>query len=113
MAVTMRVQPDDDLSRHHGAPVLSGDDAVAAIARRYEQRGGSQPYTSIGDRFLIALNPNETLELQSDQAALQYVDDYRDTSPSREPLPPHIFRVAEQAYLHMRRTGLSQSIALM
>ncbi|KAJ2758529.1 hypothetical protein IWQ56_005979, partial [Coemansia nantahalensis] len=109
----MRVQPDDDLSQLHGASVLSGDDVVATIARRYEQRGGSQPYTSIGDRFLIAVNPNESLELQSDQVALQYADDYRNTTPGREPLAPHIFRVAEQAYLHMRRTSLSQSITFI
>ncbi|KAJ2782078.1 hypothetical protein H4R18_002498 [Coemansia javaensis] len=106
----MRAQPSDDLSRLGGA----GDDGVAhALASRFEQRGGSQPYTSVGERVLVALNPNESLELQSDEAARRYIEDYRDTSPGREALPPHIFRVAEQAYLHMRRTSLSQSITFI
>ncbi|KAJ2079725.1 hypothetical protein H4R24_003591 [Coemansia sp. RSA 988] len=108
----MLARQDDDLSQLSGtagAPP-SSDDIVTALASRYEQRGSSQPYTNIGDRVLVALNPNEGLELMSDQVAQQYIDDYRDTSAGRESLPPHIFKVAEQAYLHMRQTTLSQSI---
>ncbi|KAJ2160360.1 hypothetical protein GGF46_002308 [Coemansia sp. RSA 552] len=109
----MRAQPNDDLAQHPGAAAPAQGDIAAALAGRYEQRGTSQPYTNIGDRLLVALNPNESLELMSDQTAQRYIDDYRDTSVSREPLPPHVFKVAEQAYLHMRRTGLNQSITFI
>ncbi|KAJ1896278.1 hypothetical protein LPJ66_004090 [Kickxella alabastrina] len=106
----MQVQGNDDLSLLQNASVLTNDEVVGTLVDRYEQRPHSQPYTNIGDRLLVAFNPNESQESSSDQVALQYADDYRDTSASRQPLPPHIFKVAEQAYLHMRRTGLSQSI---
>ncbi|KAJ2362243.1 hypothetical protein H4S01_004880 [Coemansia sp. RSA 2610] len=109
----MRTQPNDDLGQLPGATGPRQDDIATTLAGRYEQRGASQPYTSIGDRLLVALNPNESTELASDQTATQYIDDYRDTSVAREALPPHVFKVAEQAYLHMRRTGLSQSITFM
>ncbi|KAJ2727206.1 hypothetical protein GGI07_000090 [Coemansia sp. Benny D115] len=106
----MQVQENDDLSQLRHAAEITMDQVIGALVDRYEQRSGSQPYTNIGERLLVALNPNESQEHSSDQGALRYVDDYRDTSANRQPLPPHIFKVAEQAYLHMRRTGLSQSI---
>ncbi|KAJ2814344.1 hypothetical protein GGI24_006417 [Coemansia furcata] len=109
----MHVQDTDDLSQLRNAGELTADEAINTLVSRYEQRPHCQPYTSVGDRLLIAFNPNESLELSSDKAALQYIDDYRDTSAGREPLPPHMFKVAEQSYLHMRRTGLSQSITFM
>ncbi|KAJ2896585.1 hypothetical protein GGI21_005030, partial [Coemansia aciculifera] len=106
----MHIQETDDLSQLRNAGELTADGVINAFVSRYEQRPHCQPYTSVGDRLLVAFNPNEGLELSSDKSALQYIDDYRNTSPTREPLPPHIFKVAEQSYLHMRRTGLSQSI---
>ncbi|KAJ2164213.1 hypothetical protein GGH15_004045, partial [Coemansia sp. RSA 562] len=109
----MRAQPNDDLGQLLGTAEPTQDGIATALAGRYEQRGASQPYTSIGDRLLVALNPNESSDLLSDQTALQYIDDYRDTSVTRQSLPPHMFKVAEQAYLHMRRTGLSQSITFL
>lgn len=109
----MQVQASDDLTQLRNASNLSESEFVNVLVSRYEQRSGCQPYTNVGDRLLLAVNPNENLELASDQTALGYIDDYRDTSSSREPLPPHIFKVAEQAYLHMRRTGLSQSLSFM
>ncbi|KAJ2004958.1 hypothetical protein GGI04_002417, partial [Coemansia thaxteri] len=109
----MNVQSSDDLSQLRNAAEVTADEVVNILVSRFEQRPRCQPYTSIGDRLLVAFNPSESLELSSDQSAQQYIDDYRDTSPAREPLPPHIFKVAEQSYLHMRRTGLSQSITFI
>ncbi|KAJ2669113.1 hypothetical protein IWW42_004801 [Coemansia sp. RSA 1085] len=106
------MRPNDDLGQIPGMPEPSLDAIASALATRYEQRGANQPYTNIGDRLLVALNPHSSEQL-SDQAAQQYIDDYRDTSAVRQPLPPHLFKVAEQAYLHMRRTGLSQSITFI
>ncbi|KAJ2853022.1 hypothetical protein J3B02_003321, partial [Coemansia erecta] len=107
----MQKQDNDDLTQLRNVASITKDEVVNSLVSRYEQRPQSQPYTGIGDRLLIAFNPNEAQEQSSDAAALRYVDDYRDTSPGRQPLPPHIFKVAEQAYLHLRRTGLSQSIS--
>ncbi|KAJ2304486.1 hypothetical protein IWW52_006595, partial [Coemansia sp. RSA 2704] len=52
-------------------------------------------------------------DTSSDDAALRYVDDYRDTSAERPELAPHVFKTAEQAYLHMRQTGLNQSLVFI
>ena len=49
-------------------------------------------------------------EASQDSTAQKYVDDYRNTSPERQELPAHVFKVAEQAYLHMRQTGRNQTI---
>ncbi|KAJ1843095.1 hypothetical protein LPJ57_009845, partial [Coemansia sp. RSA 486] len=106
----MQAQDNDDLALLRNVASITKDEVVNVLVSRYEQRPQSQPYTGIGDRLLVAFNPNEAQEQASDAAALRYVDDYRDTSAGRQSLPPHIFKVAEQAYLHMRRTGLSQSI---
>lgn len=66
-------------------------------------------YSRIGDSALVAINPYKTLPLQS----IQYVAEYKDTgSELLEPLPAHIFKLTNQAYLHMRRTGIDQSLIL-
>ncbi|KAJ2788172.1 hypothetical protein GGI15_000193 [Coemansia interrupta] len=109
----METQDNDDLTRVRNAADISLDEVVDVLVKRYEQRPRAQTYTNIGDRMLIALNPNESNDESSDQTALRYVDDYRDTTDGRQELAPHVFKVAEQAYLHMRRTGLSQSISFI
>lgn len=66
-------------------------------------------YSRISDSALVAINPYKTLPLQS----IQYVAEYKDTgSDLLEPLPAHIFKLTNQAYLHMRRTGIDQSLIL-
>ncbi|KAJ2496572.1 hypothetical protein GGI11_008215, partial [Coemansia sp. RSA 2049] len=89
----MQTRKDDDLSHYNGDAASRTKDGIDnVLIKRFEQRPDCQPYTNIGDRLLIALNPNETLDLASDERALQYIDDYRDTSVTRENLPPHVFR---------------------
>ncbi|KAI8320717.1 hypothetical protein GQ54DRAFT_290808 [Martensiomyces pterosporus] len=109
----MLVQDTDDLGQLRDADAATSDEILDVLIRRYEQRPQSQPYASIGDRLLVAINPLESQEIFSDQSALTYIDDYRNTSVNREPLAPHIFKVAGQSYLHMRRTGLNQSITFI
>lgn len=66
-------------------------------------------YSRISDSALVALNPYKLLPIQS----VQYVAEYKDTgSDLLEPLPTHIYKLANQAYLHMRRTGIDQSLIL-
>ncbi|KAJ1916693.1 hypothetical protein H4219_003652 [Mycoemilia scoparia] len=80
------------------------------LGQRYLQYPNGQTYTSVGTRVLVSLNPLMATADSQDSTAQKYVDDYRDTSPNRKELPPHIFKIAEQAYLHMRQTRLNQTI---
>ncbi|KAJ2639102.1 hypothetical protein GGF40_001131 [Coemansia sp. RSA 1286] len=102
--------PNDDLSRLPDASSMDPEDIVNALVKRFERRPQGHPYTNIGSRVLVALNPFEAQDACSDDSAMRYVDDYRDTSPERPELAPHVFKTAEQAYLHMRQTGLNQSL---
>ncbi|KAI8087609.1 uncharacterized protein B0P05DRAFT_368593 [Gilbertella persicaria] len=64
-------------------------------------------YSRISDSTYVAINPYKSFPNQS----LQYVAEYKDTgSDALEPLPTHIYKLTNQAYLHMRRTGIDQSI---
>ncbi|KAJ2160693.1 hypothetical protein GGF46_002050 [Coemansia sp. RSA 552] len=103
----------DDLARLPEAEPMDDEQVVNELVKRFERRPQGQPYTNIGTRILVALNPFEAQEASSDESAMRYVDDYRDTSPQRPELPPHVFRTAEQAYLHMRQTGLNQSLVFI
>ncbi|KAJ1910342.1 hypothetical protein IWQ60_010705 [Tieghemiomyces parasiticus] len=83
------------------------DDVVEVLNNRYRK---DAIYTQIGTRALVAVNPNSSLEIFNDVHVQQYVDDYRNTSGQRTVLDPHIFQVAANAYLMMRRTGVDQSL---
>ncbi|KAJ2015542.1 hypothetical protein GGH91_003677 [Coemansia sp. RSA 2671] len=104
---------NDDLARLPEAASMDSEEIVNAVVKRFERRPQGHPYTNIGTRVLVALNPFEAQEASSDEWAMRYVDDYRDTSADRPELAPHIFKTAEQAYLHMRQTGLNQSLVFM
>ncbi|KAJ2872165.1 hypothetical protein GGH93_004241 [Coemansia aciculifera] len=101
---------NDDLARLAEAASMDCEEIVNVVVKRFERRPQGHPYTNIGTRVLVALNPFEAQEASSDEWAMRYVDDYRDTSADRPELAPHIFKTAEQAYLHMRQTGLNQSL---
>ncbi|KAJ2614266.1 hypothetical protein H4S08_001792 [Coemansia sp. RSA 1365] len=103
----------DDLARLPEATSMDAEEVVNALVKRFERRPQSHPYTNIGSRLLVAFNPFEAQESSSDDSAMRYVDDYRDTSSERPELSPHVFKTAEQAYLHMRQTGLNQSLVFI
>ncbi|KAJ7036193.1 glycosyltransferase family 2 protein [Mycena alexandri] len=67
-------------------------------------------YTRIGTGALVALNPHKYVTSSSDAVLQKYAQDYRDTSPHKDPLPPHIFQLANNAYYHMKRTTQDQAI---
>jgi chitin synthase len=68
-------------------------------------------YSRISDSTLVAMNPYKNMPLQ--QQTPHYVAEYKDTgSDALEPLPTHIYKLTNQAYLHMRRTGIDQSLIL-
>ncbi|KAI8078790.1 chitin synthase-domain-containing protein [Halteromyces radiatus] len=65
-------------------------------------------YTKVNDNIIIAVNPNQ----ERQQESLQYVAEYKDTSDKGAALPPHVYQLTNQTYLHMRRTGIDQSILI-
>lgn len=87
---------------------LTEDAVVQHLKSRYES---NLLYTRIGDGILIAIVNNQSEGFQ-EQESLKYVAEYKDTSGTRAALPPHIFQAVNQVYLHMRRTGIDQSILL-
>ncbi|KAJ1977574.1 hypothetical protein H4R35_002241 [Dimargaris xerosporica] len=86
---------------------LTENELVEVLQRRYQR---DAIYTQIGNRALVAVNPHGPLEIFDDAHVQQYVDDYRNTSGQRTVLDPHVFQLAANAYLMMRRTGQDQSL---
>lgn len=86
----------------------SEEDLTTVLKSRYEQ---DYIYTRIGDQVLVSVNPNKSLSLCSDAHSLDCVAEYKDISGQNAgQLSPHIFQLVNQTYLHMRRTGVDQSI---
>lgn len=86
------------------------EDLTLVLKARYEQ---DCIYTRIGDQALVSVNPNKNLNICSDDQSLTYVAEYKDTNgQNANHLPPHIFQLVNQTYLHMRRTGVDQSIII-
>lgn len=85
---------------------VSLDTLVQQLKIRYES---NSIYTFINDGVLVCLNPGTSNQIFQDST--EYVTEYKNTSLST-PLSPHIFQMANQTYLHMRRTGIDQSILL-
>ncbi|KAJ7473492.1 glycosyltransferase family 2 protein [Mycena latifolia] len=84
------------------------DDAIVACLR--ERFMSDTIYTNIGSSGLVALNPHKYVSTSADSVMHKYATEYRDTSDDKEPLPPHIFQLANNAYYHMKRTTQDQSI---
>src|SRR5690348_16493714 len=100
------------LDRHdltNVTPIPSEADIVETLQSRYSR---DAVYTRMGARVLVSVNPGTPLSNVNDATCNEYVAEYRDTSGKRRILEPHIFQLTANAYLHMRRTGLDQSIVL-
>ena len=88
---------------------VSDDVIVSCLRERYTKE---IIYTSIGSSAIVALNPHQYVPSNGDQVLTKYAAEYRNTSPDKEYLPPHIFQLANNAYYHMRRTQQDQCILL-
>ncbi|KAI6019144.1 glycosyltransferase family 2 protein [Pisolithus marmoratus] len=99
-----RLEGVDDLSTL--SPIA--DDAIVACLR--ERFMADSVYTAVGPSALVVLNPHKYVPSNADSVLHKYAAEYRDTSPSKSRLPPHIFQLANNAYYHMRRTAQDQSI---
>ncbi|KAF7324025.1 Glycosyltransferase family 2 protein [Mycena kentingensis (nom. inval.)] len=94
---------------HGGGPNPSDDAIVTCLGQRFLS---DTIYTSIGSSGLVALNPHKYVPASGDAVLRKYAAEYRDTSEDKQPLPPHIFQLANNAYSHMRRTAQDQSMLL-
>ncbi|KAI8989101.1 glycosyltransferase family 2 protein [Trametes punicea] len=86
---------------------VSEDIIVSCIRERFMN---DNIYTAVGTSALVAVNPHKYVPSNSDAVLHKYAAEYRDTSPDKTRLPPHIFQLANNAYYHMRRTAQDQSI---
>lgn len=84
---------------------IDEDNITSTLKTRFDN--GSM-YTKVNDSIIIAVNPYQ----ERQQESLQYVAEYKDTSDNVGALPPHVYQLGNQAYLHMRRTGIDQSILI-
>ncbi|KAL4248592.1 TRAFAC class myosin-kinesin ATPase superfamily protein [Abortiporus biennis] len=106
MSMQQRLEAVNDLATL--SPV-SDDIIVACIRERFM---ADNIYTNIGSSALVAVNPHKYVSSNADSVLHKYAAEYRDTSPGKIPLPPHIFQLANNAYYHMRRTNSDQSILM-
>ena len=86
---------------------VSEDIIVSCIRERFMT---DNIYTNIGTSALVAVNPHKYVPSNSDAVLHKYAAEYRDTSPDKIRLPPHIFQLSNNAYYHMRRTTQDQSM---
>ncbi|KAG5643421.1 hypothetical protein DXG03_000965 [Asterophora parasitica] len=86
----------------------ASDDIIVACLR--ERFMTDNIYTNIGSSGLVVLNPHKYVTSNSDSVMHKYAAEYRDTSEHKQPLPPHIFQLANNAYYHMKRTTQDQTI---
>ncbi|KAK0460456.1 glycosyltransferase family 2 protein [Desarmillaria tabescens] len=97
-----RLEAVTDLSK---LSPISDDIIVACLRERFMN---DNVYTAVGTSALVALNPHKYIPSNSDSVMQKYAAEYRDTSQNQEPMPPHIFQMANNAYYHMRRTTQDQ-----
>ena len=90
-------------------PSVSDDIIVSCLRERFLS---DHIYTNVGSSAIVAVNPHKYVPSNSDAVLQKYAAEYRDSSPSKVPLPPHIFQLANNAYYHMRRTTQDQCILL-
>lgn len=104
----------DLVSTFNSATVYPSDDAILAVL--HTRFRSDLPYTRIGTTHLVAINPCKILSIADDITAREYQERcYRDTSLSLQSasvLQPHIYQLATQMYLLMRRRKESQSLVM-
>ena len=86
------------------------DDAIVSCIR--ERFLSDTIYTGISRSALVSINPHKFVATNADSVLHKYAAEHRNISDDKEPLPPHIFQLANDAYYHMRRTTQDQSIIL-
>ena len=88
---------------------ISDDIIVSCLRERFM---ADIIYTNVGSSAIVAVNPHKYVPSNADSVLQKYAAEYRDTSPMKVPMPPHVFQLANNTYYHMRRTTQDQSIIL-
>ncbi|KAG1474303.1 hypothetical protein G6F56_000440 [Rhizopus delemar] len=70
-----------------------------------------QIYTRVKHSLLIVVNPYKDSRETIQEISERYLAEYKNTD-IKEQLPAHIFQHINQAYFHMRRTRIDQSVLL-
>lgn len=105
-SLQQRLEPVTDLATL--SPV-SDDIIVSCLRERFMT---DNVYTAIGSSALVAVNPHKYISTNADSVLQKYAAEYRDTSGDKEPLAPHVFQLANNAFYHMRRTNQDQCILM-
>lgn len=87
---------------------ISSDEIAEILHSRYLN---DLFYTNISPSILIALNPYQSLTTDNSVKS-DYILEYKDISNAKlnQWREPHLYQLVNHAYLHMRRTSMSQSI---
>lgn len=103
----------DLISTSASATVYPTDDAILNVLNtRFRS---DVPYSRINQSHLILVNPYKTLANTNEVTAKEYEERcYKDTSAQLRngpaPLPAHVYELAAQVYLLMRRRNESHSV---
>lgn len=100
-----------DLSDLPPSITLTPDDVLPILRARFLD---ALPYTSVSPRVLIAVNPHQLVQSNSDAALGEWAAEFADcgTEGRRGRLGPHVWATSGKAYYYMRRTGQDQTILL-
>ncbi|EIW76465.1 glycosyltransferase family 2 protein [Coniophora puteana RWD-64-598 SS2] len=110
----------DLVSSSSSATIYPNDDAILAVLNTRFR--ANLPYARIGATNLVVVNPYKTLSNVNDSTAREYEERcYKETpqggaggsaaSPmANRVLQPHVYEMAAQIYLLMRRRGESQAV---
>ncbi|BEI80622.1 hypothetical protein CcaverHIS002_0111510 [Cutaneotrichosporon cavernicola] len=114
--ISSRFEGIDDLC---ALPSIAEDTILSALRERYVT---SQQYTAICSSAIVSVNPLVSLPQNSDISLQDYIHEYfrsagddvigEDEVSSKERLPPHVFRLALNAFYNMRRTGQDQLLLM-
>ena len=89
---------------------VAEDELSTQLCHRYYQ---GIYYTQIQESVLVAINPFHTpVDVNGEEVLRDYCRAYRDMryTTSDRAVPPHIFRMATNAYFYMQRTGQDQGL---
>lgn len=87
---------------------INNENLIRQLKKRYES---NIIYTQISDNTLVVLHNSSKID-NDFQTSLDYVSEYKNTTANNSGQSAHIYQMVNQIYLHMRRTGIDQSIVL-
>lgn len=101
----------NDLSDLPPTASLTADDILPILRTRFLE---GLVYTDLSPRVLVALNPYQFIQTNSQAVLADWSAEYSDSGNAgvRGRLGPHVWALSGRAYYYMRRTGQDQTIVL-